>query len=693
MQFFMDRRFQSMVVIAGVDNCQTGKKECDPNASCINLSTVINECDIKWMNDCSPFATCVDTEEGHYCQCQSDYIDVSSRYNMKPGRKCVTSTNECADARDNSCDPEAHCIDTPEAYICTCPEGYRDVSSNANLPPGRVCTLQTVCPAQPTDLIFLIDGSGSIGSEVFKTIILKFIQEFITLFNVSSDQTRIGVIQYSDEIQSEFYLYSYNTPDAVRHAISMINSEHGSRPSNKSISRVAIVITDGRAQDNVLAPANEARSHGISLFSVGVTGHVLESELEQIAGSKDRYVVVGRFADLNTRLRALIQKEICKEEAPPKEKVLTCSTSQTDQENPCDRSRNEVCINGACGCGPGFCFDNITGECGRLTANNIHVQIIVPFSTGRTCDKGFEENPETNRCELAGSFCKPACDQRKKEKCLPDVKNKGNLKCQCPKNFVRDPVTQICTIDECAYQIHNCSQFATCTDTFDGFLCTCWENYIDRSEDPVNLPGRVCVQKRKSVACRQAFGLASAPQILHNAFSGINPCEESNRTCSPDADCYPTAMGGYICACREGFLDMSPNVQQAPGQICQPKINECESHLDDCSKNADCTDTDTGYICRCKAGYKDLMANQLPGRKCVMGKSTTKILVSSYQWQTGSICTPKLTKCIQLKYSFRMNDISLTFNFPSDKLLPPSSEINRAHTDPAQVVFTDDFRL
>lgn len=78
------------------------------------------------------------------------------------------ASNECLDRSLNTCDESADCIDTPQGYSCRCIPGYVDVSTSANLPPGRVCTVQTSCPKQKTDLMFLVDGSGSIGSAVFR---------------------------------------------------------------------------------------------------------------------------------------------------------------------------------------------------------------------------------------------------------------------------------------------------------------------------------------------------------------------------------------------------------------------------------------------------------------------------------------------------------------------------------------------
>ena len=77
------------------------------------------------------------------------------------------------------------------------------------------------------------------------------------------------------------------TGAALKHmAIEGFSERRGARPQSASgVTRVAIVITDGRSQDNVTLPADEARRlHHINIFSVGVSDHVLPAELETIAG-------------------------------------------------------------------------------------------------------------------------------------------------------------------------------------------------------------------------------------------------------------------------------------------------------------------------------------------------------------------------------------------------------------------------
>lgn len=119
------------------------------------------------------------------------------------------------------------------------------------------------------------------------------------------------------------------------------SERRGARSQDDNVARVAIVITDGRSQDNVSEPAMNARNLHINMFAVGVTDHVLASELESIAGSQSRWFYVDRFKDLDTRLRSLIQKAACPSPEPKQHSPGGCNAlTQTG----CDRALNEICV-------------------------------------------------------------------------------------------------------------------------------------------------------------------------------------------------------------------------------------------------------------------------------------------------------------------------------------------------------------
>ena len=414
----------------------------------------------------------------------------------------ISASNECLDRSTHTCDDNADCVDTPDGYTCQCFNGYVDVSSSANLPPGRVCTVQTTCPKQKTDLMFLIDGSGSIGSYVFKQEVLRFIREFVELFDIGLDRTRVGLIQYSDQIRHEFDLNQYadknsliqaidstqyltgltRTGAAIQHMVMEGFAERrGARPISDDVSRVAIVITDGRSQDNVTEPAKAARNLKINTFSIGVTDHVLASELETIAGSPHRWFYVDRFKDLDMRLRSLIQKMAC---PAPEHQPRPSGVCNPNTQTGCDRALNEICVVGAdgqprCQCPKGFDRHPVNHVCGGALCNPEiaascpfpeickatpfgNFRCVCPngelrgagglcaggpeFSHDTDCPAGLEFNSKSQKCMVPGS-CDPsdpnACDPRKREKCLLHPSGKYHT-CQCVAGERRHPVTEVC---------------------------------------------------------------------------------------------------------------------------------------------------------------------------------------------------------------------------------------------------------
>ncbi len=113
-------------------------------------------------------------------------------------------------------------MDLINGYACQCARGFVDVSSSANLDLGRVCTVQTSCPSQPTDLMFLVDGSGSIGSDTFTNEVLRFVREFVDLFDIGPTKTQVAMIQYSDRIQHEVDFSQHTSKISLIQAISQV---------------------------------------------------------------------------------------------------------------------------------------------------------------------------------------------------------------------------------------------------------------------------------------------------------------------------------------------------------------------------------------------------------------------------------------------------------------------------------------
>lgn len=149
------------------------------------------------------------------------------------------------------------------------------------------------------DIMFLVDSSGSIGSENFETM-KTFMKNLLTKIEIGADKAQIGVVQFSNYNKEEFQLNQYFTTkdiSAVIDRMSLIGSTtltgsaltfvsqyftppKGARPH---VRKFLILITDGEAQDDVRAPAIALRDSGVIVFSVGVFG-ANRTQLEEISG-------------------------------------------------------------------------------------------------------------------------------------------------------------------------------------------------------------------------------------------------------------------------------------------------------------------------------------------------------------------------------------------------------------------------
>ncbi|XP_076823148.1 integrin alpha-D-like isoform X1 [Clavelina lepadiformis] len=196
----------------------------------------------------------------------------------------------------------------------------------ATNPQGGIST--TKC--QTLDLIFLIDGSGSVNEKDQGNFnrVKEWVKTVTSSFDISSS-TDVGVIQYSHAfrnrsldmqpyITTEVSLGKYHTLTAFNEAVDNISyhsfttfTAHainktvldfmsGSRYSDKSNQKVMILLTDGRSSDSqdLAASAAYARSLGITIFAVGVADFVRE-ELEIITGSNDRIFTQSDYDQLN----------------------------------------------------------------------------------------------------------------------------------------------------------------------------------------------------------------------------------------------------------------------------------------------------------------------------------------------------------------------------------------------------------
>uniref|UniRef100_A0A3Q1BCS7 VWFA domain-containing protein n=2 Tax=Amphiprion ocellaris TaxID=80972 RepID=A0A3Q1BCS7_AMPOC len=166
-------------------------------------------------------------------------------------------------------------------------------SRNNGRPPLRTLNLaktDSQCRSRPLDLVFIIDSSRSVRPGEFEKVKI-FLADMVDTLDVGSDATRVAVVNYASTVKIEFLLKDhFNKPD-LKKAISRIEplaagtmtglaiktavneaftEQSGARPRSRNISKVAIIVTDGRPQDQVEDVSAAARASGIEIYAVGV---------------------------------------------------------------------------------------------------------------------------------------------------------------------------------------------------------------------------------------------------------------------------------------------------------------------------------------------------------------------------------------------------------------------------------------
>ncbi|XP_030604275.1 vitrin isoform X2 [Archocentrus centrarchus] len=169
----------------------------------------------------------------------------------------------------------------------------------------RVCdTDRLVCSKtclNANDIAFVIDGSSSVGTGNFRTV-LQFVANITREFEISDTDTRVGAVQYTYEQRLEFAFGQYNNKAELLNAIKRINYWSGGTSTGAAITyaaeqlfskskpnkrKIMIVITDGRSYDDVRVPALAVHRQGVIAYSIGIAW-AAQDELEYIATDPDK---------------------------------------------------------------------------------------------------------------------------------------------------------------------------------------------------------------------------------------------------------------------------------------------------------------------------------------------------------------------------------------------------------------------
>ncbi|XP_070269722.1 integrin alpha-D isoform X1 [Myotis yumanensis] len=196
----------------------------------------------------------------------------------------------------------------------------------------RVPDAQPECPHREMDIVFLIDGSGSIGQIDFKQM-KNFVRAVMGQFKGTS--TLFSLMQYSNIMETHFTFTEFQAspgPQSLLEpivqlkgltftasAIQMVVKDlfHSRNGARKSAKKILIVITDGQKYRDPLEYSDvipQAERAGIVRYAIGVGGAFEEraarQELDTIgsAPARDHVFKVNNFAALGSIQKQLQEK-------------------------------------------------------------------------------------------------------------------------------------------------------------------------------------------------------------------------------------------------------------------------------------------------------------------------------------------------------------------------------------------------
>ncbi|XP_030638997.1 collagen alpha-6(VI) chain-like [Chanos chanos] len=185
-----------------------------------------------------------------------------------------------------------------------------------------VCTQETVA-----DIVFLVDGSLSIGDENFQKM-REFLFTLVNGLDVGPDKVRIGMVQYSTTPQTEFLLNTFeNKKDILNYIVNLKYKRGGTKTglgldfmlknhfveiagsrSKAGVPQIAVVITDGKSQDEVEPHAQNLKRQGIRLYAIGIKD-ADENQLREIASEPHDWHIysVSDFSALQSISQTFVQ--------------------------------------------------------------------------------------------------------------------------------------------------------------------------------------------------------------------------------------------------------------------------------------------------------------------------------------------------------------------------------------------------
>ncbi|XP_078668410.1 CUB and sushi domain-containing protein 3-like [Branchiostoma floridae x Branchiostoma belcheri] len=217
----------------------------------------------------------------------------------------------------NPCQNGGQCFQTVNSYRCQCSNGYwgPTCAFRPTIPVTRPAGFTTRVRIRDRlnhggwDLILLLDSSTSLGQSNFEKV-KQYAKDIVDGLPLSTEATRIGLVQYSDTPSDVVFLKDYENKMKISEAIDDLSYLGGATftgeaidhtrtisfaPSNgnrEGVPDALVVLTDGKSSDDISFPSLSTRQKGVNVFVIGVGEDLDRETLQGIAGDPEKVLPV-----------------------------------------------------------------------------------------------------------------------------------------------------------------------------------------------------------------------------------------------------------------------------------------------------------------------------------------------------------------------------------------------------------------
>ncbi|XP_022518702.1 matrilin-3a isoform X1 [Astyanax mexicanus] len=364
------------------------------------------------------------------------------------------------------------------------PQPYPHMPSVQPQAPGGAQASDSQCRSRPLDLVFIIDSSRSVRPGEFEKVKV-FLSNMVDTLDIGTDATRVAVVNYASTVKIEFFLKDHLKKDSIKQAISLIEplaagtmtglaikkatdeaftEKSGARPKSKKISKVAIIVTDGRPQDQVEEVSAAARAAGIEIYAVGVDRADIVSLKLMASNPLEDHVFYVETYGVIEKLTSKFRETLCG--------VDSCELGHSCQH---------ICVgNGTfyyCVCRRGYVLNEDKRTCSIANGGVGNRGTGSQQFTNNNGHNDGESSASADACAL-GNDCQHTC-----------VGSGSSYYCTCPPGFVLMEDKRSCfkandddeggdtsaSSDQCAMG-HDCEHI--CISTDGSYRCKCRMGFI-----------------------------------------------------------------------------------------------------------------------------------------------------------------------------------------------------------------------